>query len=208
MEVWLQSVAAIVAITNPVGAVPLFLSLTDSMDEKQRRSASIKATLAVFLILSICAFLGGQILGLLGISMQAFRAGGGLVILLMGLEMLRGTKTKVQGEAVVEPEDELVVPFAMPLVAGPGAITTVMTLAAGDKLAPWSLVVSIAVSCALLLATLMGSGWIGAHVSPRVHRIFLRFMGLILLALGAQFVLAGIQQFFGLSALAQSAACP
>lgn len=208
MEVWLQSVAAIVAITNPVGAVPLFLSLTDSMDEKQRRSASIKATLAVFLILSICAFLGGQILGLLGISMQAFRAGGGLVILLMGLEMLRGTKTKVQGEAVVEPEDELVVPFAMPLVAGPGAITTVMTLAAGDKLAPWSLVVSIAVSCALLLATLMGSGWIGAHVSPRVHRIFLRFMGLILLALGAQFVLAGIQQFFGLSTLAQSVACP
>ena len=196
LEVWLQSVIAIVAITNPVGAVPVFLSLTDSMDAAQRRKASIKAALAVFCILSVSSFLGAHILGMLGISMQAFRAGGGLVILLMGLEMLRGTKTKVQGESQVEPEDELLVPFAMPFVAGPGAITTVMTLAAGKQLATWSLVVSIALSSLLLLVTLLGSGWIGTHVSPRVHRIFLRFMGLILLALGVQFMLVGVQEFF------------
>ena len=196
MEIWLQSVAAIVAITNPLGAVPIFASLTDRMDQAQRRHACVKATLAVFLILSVSAFLGGKVLALMGISMHAFRAAGGLVILLMGLEMLRGAKTRVQGDPTVEAEDELIVPFAMPLVAGPGAITTVMTLAAAGSLTPWALVGSIGVAATLLLVALAASGWVSAHVSPRVHKIFLRFMGLILLSLGAQFVLTGVQESF------------
>jgi len=132
----------------------------------------------------------------------AFQVGGGLVIVLMGLEMLRGSPTQVQHEPASDrAQDSILVPFAMPLVAGPGSITTVVTLAtrAGGWRAQLGVLIAIAVTSGVLLGTLLVSAWIDDRVGERGLRIFLRFLGLILVAVGAEFVLGGTREYLRLS---------
>src|SRR5215475_5554678 len=131
MEAYLQSLIALLAIANPIGAAPVFLEIVQGFTPEQKRAAALRASLAVFTILAVASVAGHAILSLFGISLPAFRAAGGLVIVLMGLEMLRGEATRVQQDPgdPEAAEGEILVPFAMPLVAGPGAITTVITLA-------------------------------------------------------------------------------
>jgi KDO2-lipid IV(A) lauroyltransferase len=112
-----RSIIAVLAIANPLGAVPLFLSLTEFSEPRERRRAAVRAALAVFVILAMAALGGRAILATFGISIPAFRAAGGLVILLMGLEMLRGSPTRVQHERSPDSTDDaIVVPLAGKLI--------------------------------------------------------------------------------------------
>jgi multiple antibiotic resistance protein len=191
-----RAIIAVLAIANPLGAVPLFLSLTEYRDAGERRRAAVRAALAVFVILALAALGGRAILATFGISIPAFRAAGGLVILLMGLEMLRGFPTRVQHEPPPDADDAIVIPLAMPLIAGPGAITTVITL---TTQAGWRgqlhAFVAVAVTSGVLLVTLLSSNWIGERIAARGQRIFLRFMGLILVSIGAELLLTGVRTF-------------
>jgi len=192
-----RAIIAVLAISNPVGAVPLFLSLTETRDAGERRQAALRASIAVFVILTLAAFGGRIVLATFGISIPAFRAAGGLVILLMGLEMLRGSPTRVQHEGTTDVDDAIVVPLAMPLIAGPGAITTVITLTTQSP--GWrgqvQASVAVAVTTAVLFVTLLSSNWIGERITARGQRIFLRFMGLILVSIGAELLLTGVRTF-------------
>jgi len=195
LEAFAQAAIALVAIANPVGAAPMFVSITQGVPDAERSRLILRATVAVFVILAGAAIFGRPLLELLGVSLAAFRTGGGLVILLMGLEQLRGEKTPVQNMRThdTDVEDTVMVPFAMPMVAGPGAITTVVTLASRAK-APQDVVVvigAIAATCLAMLLTLRSAAWLNTRVSARAQRIFLRFMGLILVAMGAQFIAEG-----------------
>ncbi len=199
MESLLQDVVALLAITNPLGAIPVFLAITKRVDSGERWSAAIRAALAVAMILAVAALAGTPILKAFGISMPAFRVAGGLVILLMGLEMLRGTPTKVQHdeETKVSAADQVLVPLAMPLIAGPGAITTVITLSA--RAANWREVTmvlgAVLVIATVTFLTLSSAAWLGRKIGDRGQRILLRFMGLILAAVGAQVLLSGLHSF-------------
>ena len=197
MEDLVRSIIAVLAIANPLGAVPLFLSLTECRDPRERRQAAVRAALAVFVILTLAALGGRAILATFGISIPAFRAAGGLVILHMGLEMLRGSPTREQHEQPDESDDAIVIPLAMPLIAGPGAITTVITLTtqAPGLRGQLHALVAVAVTSVVLLATLLSSNWIGERIAARGQRIFLRFMGLILLSIGAELLLTGVRTF-------------
>jgi multiple antibiotic resistance protein len=195
----IQAVIALLAIADPLGAVPVFVSLTREMNGAERAAAARQAAFAVGAILTLAALFGSSILGLFGISLPAFRAGGGLVVLLMGLEMLGGHRTRVQPEPDgVRREDTILVPFAMPLIAGPGAITTVVALSARAE--SWrsrlDVFVAVAVTALVVLGVLRSAGQVQRRLSDRGHRISLRFMGLILVAVGAQLIFSGIQEFF------------
>src|SRR5215831_1482598 len=96
MEAYLQALVALLAIANPIGAAPVFLGIVRGFSPTEKRAAALRASLAVFVILAVSAVAGHAILTLFGISLPAFRAAGGLVIVLMGLEMLRGEATRVQ----------------------------------------------------------------------------------------------------------------
>lgn len=196
---YVQAASGLVSIANPIGAVPLFLSMTEGVSRDERRAAARQATIAVALILVAAALFGGLILKAFGLSLDAFRAGGGLVIVLMGLEMLRGEKTKVQNPPQTEEqlEDTILVPFAMPMVAGPGSIATTMTLAAQAQ-GPWghiALFGAIATTVLALGIALRSARRVDAALGPRGQRILLRFMGLVLLTLGVQFLLSGARDF-------------
>jgi multiple antibiotic resistance protein len=198
METLLQDIVAILAIANPLGAIAAFLAITQNMSSKERRRAGMTAALAFGIILATAALLGTPILKAFGISMPALQAVGGLVILFMGLEMLHGAPTKVQhDEGTEDPEERVLVPLAMPLLAGPGAITTTITLSAraGAWLETVWLLAAVLVVAVIILVTLSSAGWVSKNVGRRGQRIFLRFMGLILAAVGAQVLLSGLYSF-------------
>ena len=208
MEQLVQAIAALLAISNPIGAAPVFASLTAGRSPGQRRKAAFSVVIAVFVILAIATFAGEWILKAFGVSLPAFQAGGGLVVLLMGLEMLHGSPTKMQhGNEHKAPTDDggdedaggdsIIVPLAMPMIAGPGTITTVITLTSHGKGISDSIIVLIAsgVLAAALLVVLFAAGWLDQRMSKSAHTILLRFMGLVLVAIGAQLVLAGFKAF-------------
>src|SRR5574337_474233 len=130
MNEFLQAFVSLLAITNPIIAAPMFLGIVAGMPLAARRRAAGQAAMAVLAILAGAAIGGRYILELFGISLDAFRTAGGLVIILVGLEMLRGSPSGIQQDhaSPEDAQDRIVVPFAMPLVAGPGAITTAITL--------------------------------------------------------------------------------
>jgi multiple antibiotic resistance protein len=196
-----QAFAAIFAITDPFGAAPVFLGLTANLSPQQKWRAAVRASVTSFLILAISGLCGQVILRAFGISLPAFQAAGGLVIVLMGLEMLRGTPTRVQHDEpeTTEKSDPIIIPFAMPLVAGPGAITTVITLTARHE--GWTdqltTIFAVAAAALVLLISLASATWLSTRVSSHGLKILLRFLGLILLAIGAQLLLSGVQAFLG-----------
>jgi multiple antibiotic resistance protein len=194
----LQQIVAVLAITNPLGAVPVFLAITEGLSPAERWRAGLRAALAVTVILCVAALAGKPVLAAFGRSMPALQAAGGLVVLLMGLEMLHGAPTKVQHDQ--EPQrmqEQVVVPLAMPLLAGPGAITTVLTLS--SRVVTWRemamLLIAVGVVGAVIAIALTSASRLGAVIGYRGQRILLRFMGLILAAVGAEVLLAGIYTF-------------
>lgn len=204
MNEFLQALVSLLAITNPIGAAPLFLTVVAGLNPAQRRSAATQAAVAVLVILAGAALGGRWVLEMFGISLDAFRTAGGLVIILMGLEMLRGNPTEVQHDQASpeDAEDRIFVPFAMPLVAGPGAITTVITLSVAYPRRAYLPLTALAAAlgtAAVLWVTLRIASSRKRLVSPRAERIFTRFMGLILVAIGCQLGMLGIRDFLGLA---------
>lgn len=198
MPSFMQEIVALFAITNPLGAVPVFLAITEGASPAERPRAAIRAAVAVIVILGIVALAGKALLAAFGISMPALQAAGGLVVLLMGLEMLHGTPTKVQHDQEAQSRHEQVlVPLAMPLMAGPGAITTVLTLS--SRVTIWRemamLLGAVTIVGLAILVVLLSANRVVGVIGSRGQRILLRFMGLILAAVGAEILLAGVYTF-------------
>jgi multiple antibiotic resistance protein len=197
----LQAMIALIAIANPLAAVPVFHSLVPARDPLARRQAATRVALAVFAILTGAVLGGGLVLDVFGVSFAAFRVGGGLVVTLTGLDMLRMRHAEPDDAVVPSADDQLIVPVAMPLIAGPGTIITAMTMAARAASAgrTWLVLISVAVVAAVVWLVLVMSGWLQRRLGARGQAIVVRFMGLVLVAIGAQLVLAGVSDFFGLT---------
>ena len=191
----------LIAIVNPLGALPVFLSMSDKTDPNADMRTINRAAVAVALILLISAWTGEALLGFFGITIDAFRVGGGLLILLMGISMLHGKQSHVQhcpneSEEMACKEDISVVPLAIPLMAGPGAISLVILDAnkihsfGGEVVLALAIITVAAIAwLVLLIAEKMRDklGVIGLNIATRI-------MGLILAAIGVQFMADGIKQ--------------
>jgi multiple antibiotic resistance protein len=194
----------LVAMVNPIAEVALFLTLTEHRPRGERRGAALMVAVGVWVVLAVAAVGGLQLLALLGIEVSAFRAAGGLLLVVMGLEMLQGREPEAHGaeRGSDDAADALWVPLVMPLLAGPGAIVTTVTLAVREVyfvwLVPVATLVAISVTALLVYATLGLAGFVAAHFHGRGTRILTRFSGLILVAIGFQMGFTGIQEFFGL----------
>lgn len=203
----LQAMVALIAIANPLAAVPVFLTLVPAGDPAAQRQAARRVAIAVFVILAGAVLVGRFVLEMFGISFAAFRAGGGLVVTLTGLDMLRSRHWEPPDEAVaVDANDQLLVPVAMPLIAGPGTIITAMTMAAraagGGR--PVLVLSAVAVVAAVVGLVLALAGMLQQRIGTRGQAIVARFMGLVLVAIGAQLVLGGVAEFFDLATAAAS----
>ncbi|HFD81250.1 MAG TPA: NAAT family transporter [Gammaproteobacteria bacterium] len=194
-----KALIGVLAIVNPLGAVPIFLSLCEDRSEAQCRQVAATAALAVAIILVLSTWAGDAILAFFGIGVPAFRAGGGLLILLMAINMLHARRghTRQSPEEADEAsgkENIAVVPLAIPLMAGPGAISLVIVDAHQSSgwidrliLSAGIILVALTVWIALRMATPIGEklGITGLNIATRV-------MGLLLAAIGMQMLTAGL----------------
>lgn len=196
-----HNATALFVIANPIGVTPLFISLTHRQTDEQRRHTARLTATTVVIVLITAMFLGEVILHLFGIRMASFRAGGGILILLMAIAMLQARPspthhTAEESKEAAVRDDVAVVPLGIPLVAGPGAISTVIIYA--DQAPTWfdTIMLLLTVLC------VAGSVWIALSLSDRIRvmlgttgiNIVTRLLGLILAAVGVEFLADGLTQ--------------
>jgi multiple antibiotic resistance protein len=199
---YLRFVVTLTAVVDPFLAVPFFLALTGQRSEAERRRLAQTVAFTVFVVLAVAAFAGEALLELIGASLPAFRVGGGLVLLLMALAMLNaqaGGVRQSQAEARELEQGELhgVVPLAIPLLAGPGAISTSIIAAEGGRLAhQLTIVVCIAVVCVVSWLTMRAAHRIAARMGTTGLNVATRILGLLLAAMAVQTMAVGLKQLF------------
>lgn len=196
----LRTLVALLAIVNPFGAVPIFIAVTADESPLQRHKTARMTAIAVAITLLVAAYLGQIILNLFGINIDAFRVGGGLLILLMAIKMLQGRPnearhTPAETEEGISKEDVAVVPLAIPLLAGPGSISTVIIAAqnAHGVLAWAVLTVDIVVVALVVFLTLRIAVPLSARLGQSGIRIATRVLGLLLAAIAMQFITVGLK---------------
>ncbi len=196
----LVSLSSIFFLVDPFAAVPSFLAITAEHTQERRRQMARKACFTCFLVLSGFAIAGRFIFNALGITLPAFEIAGGVILLLIGLEMLRGQRSathETPGETAegTQKEDASIIPLGIPILAGPGAISTVMVLVAQTH-AVWQNAVvlgAIAVTAFASFLVLAAGDAVRRVLGETGIRIVMRLMGLLLTALAIQFVLNGLQ---------------
>lgn len=185
--------SSLFSVINPIEAAPIFVSLTSGAIG-ERRQIAFRASLAAALILALFALTGGAIFGFFGITLPAFQIAGGILFTTMGLSTLRGDDHPERANVPAK-EDPSIVPLGMPLIAGPGAISTVMVLVgqARDGGHRMALAVAIAANVLLTLLILLAAPTIVARIGITGQRIVSKIMGLITAVIGVQFVLNGVE---------------
>jgi multiple antibiotic resistance protein len=196
----LKSFISLLALVNPVGAVPFFLSLTSQQSDAERRRTIRITSISVFCVVAVAALLGQQIISFFGISVGSLEVGGGIIMLLMAINMLNAqignTRSTPEERDEAESKNSIaVVPLAIPLLTGPGSISTVIVYAASsqhwyDRLGLIAIGAVIAVICffALRLAEPIAR-WVG----QTGINIGTRLMGLMLSALAVEFIVDGLK---------------
>ena len=205
-ELFISAFATLFVVIDPPGCAPIFAGLTAGASEVHRRAMAIRAVFVAAIILVVFAIFGRALLGGLGISLYSFRIAGGIMLFLIALDMVfekRTQRREARAEKMRETpeiEDVSVFPMAMPMLAGPGAIASVMLLVGNAQGLEQTLVV-LAALLAVLVLTLLAL-WAASPlmklVGAQVEAVITRLLGVLLAALAAQYVFDGIRGSFGL----------
>lgn len=194
---------ALFAIVNPIGSVPIFISATDGWSSQDRKRIARTVAFTVFLVLSLSAVLGDKILAFFSISIPSFQVGGGILLMLIAISMMHGKlsearQTREEAIAVAEREAIAIVPLSIPLLAGPGAISSMIIAAQQSPglVGQFTLVLPIAVICLLIWIALSLSTNIAERMGTIGINVVTRLMGLILAAMAVEFIAHGLQGLF------------
>ncbi len=207
MREWLSfsllSLSAIFFVVDPMGVIPVFMAMTRNDPPQKRIDMARRASVTAFLILTTFALAGTLIFKVFGVTLGAFKVAGGVLLLLTSIEMLRAqpqrTRTSPEEEAEgKEKEDVAIFPLAIPLLAGPGSIATVITLMAkaGRILFAVPVIFSIAVTCLASYLMLRAAEPIGRLLGVTGLAVLNRVIGLIIGAIAVQFMFDGIKDAF------------
>ncbi|WP_296578467.1 MarC family protein [Phreatobacter sp.] len=197
-----SALVTLFVIVEPIALVPIFLAVTPGFSASQRRQVAWRACLIAFLILAACAFFGDWLLRMLGISLPAFRIAGGLLVFWIAFEMVFGLRASRKSETAREAIDKehivnvAAFPMAIPLLAGPGAITATLLLAgqaAGSTVMMAALIGVLAVVILVSWACLNMAETVNAMLGTLGNAVVSRLLGIILAALAVQFVLDGVR---------------
>ncbi|MTH99671.1 MarC family protein [Roseibium sp. RKSG952] len=199
MAFFITAFTTLFVVIDPFGTAPIFVALTQDMDAATRRRVALRTCLTASGILIAFAAFGEAVLGFVGISMEAFKVAGGALLFLTALDMLFERRTKRREDRVEEEEhpDPSVFPLAIPLVAGPGSIATIILLAGehpGIQGIAAASAVMLAVMAVVLLFFLSG-GLIARFLGKTGLNVLTRLLGMLLAALSVQFILDGLKAF-------------
>jgi multiple antibiotic resistance protein len=206
LKLFVSAFITLFVVLDPPGCAPIYAGLTAGANAAQRRAMAVRACLIAGVILLVFALFGENLLGALHIELDSFRIAGGLMLFLIALDMVFEKRTQRREQraekvmATPEVEDVSVFPMAMPMLAGPGAIASVMLLEGGTEGLQGSLIVLAALLVVLILTllALLAAGPLMKLVGARVEAVVTRLLGVLLAALAAQYVIDGLRGSFGL----------
>ena len=209
LEFALLAVTSVFFLVDPFAVIPLFLAVTADSTPSERRGVARRSAFTCAIVLCSFALAGSLIFKMFGITLPAFKIAGGIILMGIGLDMLQakqsGTKaTAEEQQEGAEKQDASIIPLGMPMLAGPGAISTVMVLI-GESHAWWQHVIvyaTILLSSFASYLILAGAGSVRRYMGETGIRILMRLMGLLLVALAVQFVANGLIDFGLLKPLA------
>jgi len=197
----ISALLTLFVVVDPVGLTPTFLAVTHGLPRAARRSVALRASLIAGAILIGTALIGDWLFRTLGISLAAFRIAGGLLLFSIAFEMLFGVRMRREGQAAEQAVEEHVrniaaFPLAIPLLAGPGAITATVLLAgrADGNLILVGLLIAVVVLVAVAcFVAFIFAGQIGRLIGMTGNIVLSRLLGVLLAALAVQFVVDGIR---------------
>jgi multiple antibiotic resistance protein len=196
---YIKIFTTLLAIVNPLGIIPIFVGLTGSLAEDERKRIAHAASIAVAVVLIIATVLGKPVLNFFGVSIDSFKVGGGILLLLMAISMMQAKyshskQTPEEAEEAEEKESIAVVPIAIPLLAGPGAISTVIIYADASS-GPLHITMVI-ISCLLIALLTWGALTVASPARKMLSKtginIATRLMGLLLAAISVEFIAGGL----------------
>ena len=202
IELYISSLITFFVVIDPPGCAPIYAGLSASASALQKRAMAIRAVGVSALILFVFALFGEALLKGLGISLASFRIAGGIMLFLIALEMVFEKRTERREDRAAkvasdpEAEDVSIFPMAMPMIAGPGSIASVMLLMSRNSGIERSLVVLGAMVTILLLtlAALLAAGPIMRILGAKIEAVITRLLGVLLAALAVQFVIDGLTE--------------
>lgn len=200
IDLFLSAFVTLFVVIDPPGCAPIYAGLVSGASHRQAVSMAVRACFIAALILLVFALFGENLLGALHIELNSFRIAGGIMLFVIALDMVFEKRTqrreeradKIREEHV---EDVSVFPMAMPMIAGPGSIATIMLLTARAHGTEETLVVLAALGAVLLLtlAALAAAGPLMRLLGTRVEAVITRLLGVLLAALAAQYVIDGVK---------------
>jgi multiple antibiotic resistance protein len=205
IALFLSAFVTLFVVIDPPGCAPIYASLTAGASQAQRRAMAIRAVGIAAAILLVFALWGKQLLGVLGIALDSFRIAGGIMLFMIAMDMVFEKRTQRREDrankiTTEEPhvEDVSVFPMAMPMIAGPGSIATVMLLMSrANGLAERAVVLgAVVLTLGLMLGSLLAAGPLMALLGRKIEAVITRLLGVLLAALAAQFVIDGIKASF------------
>lgn len=204
-ELFISALATLFVVIDPPGCAPIYSSLTAGASAAQRRSMAIRSVLIAAGVLLFFAFLGKGMLAALGISLDAFRIAGGILLFLIASEMVfekrtERRNTRAQEVASKEIEDVSVFPMAIPMLAGPGSIASVMLLTsqANGWIERSVVLAALGIVLGMTLLALLTAGPLMRLLGEKIEAMITRLLGVILAALATQYVIDGIRASFSL----------
>ena len=210
IELFISAFTTLFVVIDPPGCAPIYAGLTAEASDRERRVMAVRAVVIATIILLVFALFGEDLLNALHIELDAFRIAGGIMLFVIALDMVFEKRTQrreqraeriiAENEASPEIEDVSVFPMAMPMLAGPGAITSVMLLNARAQGVDESMVIlgAFAAVMVLTLVALITAAPLMRLAGKRFEAVITRLLGVLLAALAAQFVINGVRGSFGI----------
>ncbi|HET8613813.1 MAG TPA: MarC family protein [Sphingomonas sp.] len=205
IALYFSALVTFFVVIDPPGCAPIFAGLTSGTDAAHRRAMAVRSTIVAACILVVFALLGEPLLRTLGISLDAFRIAGGIMLFLIALEMVFEKRTQRReeraNEVAAHPEqydDISIFPMAMPMIAGPGSIASAMLIMQKSHGIVDHIVVlaALATVLGLMFVALLAAGPLMRFLGYKVEAVITRLLGVLLAALASQFVIDGIRASF------------
>jgi len=201
----ISALASIFAIMNPLANVPIFLALTTDQSQAEQRILARRSALIAFFMVLFFAVFGHAMLKILGITLDAFRVTGGILLFSVAFNLLQGKSSHIhhpnpaENAENLQKDDIAIVPLATPILAGPGTITTVMALSSGySSVLTGTLLVMLAFTTILLITFFLfyHAPWVQQHLHQTTINLITRMMGLLLTVIAVQMASTGISGLF------------
>ncbi|HPB02905.1 MAG TPA: MarC family protein [Bacteroidales bacterium] len=200
LTVWLLYFTSFITLMNPLGVMPVFMSMTSDLSRKQRKATALKALITAFFTLVVFAFGGQMLFNFFGISVAGLKVVGGILFFIMGYDMLnaRLSKTKLTDEDANKYVNDIsITPLGIPMIAGPGSITNAIILmdqspGAAEKAI---LIGAILAVCLVVLSILLSADKIMRALGDTGNKVMMKLMGLIVMVIAVEFFFTGITPY-------------